>query len=43
MIADLLTKPLTRDRFQTLRNLMRLESLPTTFQTDKSSGSVGEQ
>ena len=42
MIADLLTKPLTRDRFETLRNLMGLESLPTTIQTDKSSGSVGE-
>ena len=43
MIANLLTKPLPHDRFETLRNLMGLESLPTTIQTDKSSGSVGEQ
>ena len=43
MIADLLTKPLPSDRFETLQNLMGIESLPTTIQTDKSSGSVGEQ
>ena len=42
MIADLITKPLPRDRFETLQNLMELESLPTIIQTDKSSGSVGE-
>ena len=43
MLADLLTKPLPRDRFEMLRNLMGLQLLPTTIQTDKSSGSVGEQ
>ena len=42
MIADLLTKPLTRDQFETLQNLIGLELLPTTIQTDKSSESVGE-
>ena len=43
MLAYLLTKPLHHDRFEMLRNLMGLELLPTTIQTDKSSGSVGEQ
>ena len=43
MIADLVTKLLPCDRFETLRNLMGLELLPTAIQTDKSSGSVGEQ
>ena len=42
MIFDLLTKLLPYDRFETVRNLMGLESLPTTIQADKSSGSVGE-
>ena len=40
MLADLLTMPLPCDRFEMLRNLMGLELLPTTIQTDKSSGNV---
>ena len=46
MIADLLTKPLARERFETLRSTMGLKCLSSntyTTESDKSSGSVEVQ